>query len=141
MLAMVGLSACLKVDKFPDKPELTSIDFQVQPDSSGILTVGFTDGDGDIGTDDTTRKSLFVRYFEWRDGKWVFAGNETTFFFLKRIEPEGRVKSLEGELEVALKPTYYNPITPYDTLKYTVQLIDRAGNESNVVETAPILKP
>lgn len=152
--ALTLLASCAKGGNFPDEPELTSIQFITNPDSSGVIKVGFTDGDGNIGLSDSdtlppynfgsrTYYNLFVEYFELQNGTWVMREFETPFYYrIEPIEPDGRLKQLEGDIEVLLAlPYYFDPTSNFDTIKYSVSIMDRDLNESNALETNIIITP
>ncbi|MBK6755997.1 MAG: hypothetical protein IPG69_20975 [Flavobacteriales bacterium] len=151
-VAMV-LGACLKTDEFPEEPIIRFKEFTTTGDSAA-LTIFFTDGDGDIGLGqgDTLPPydtmpyvfNLFVEYEELQNGVWVpFTG--FTFPFLHQrvpvITPTGQNKTLEGEITYRFTDWPTIPNTPWDTVRYTVKLVDRALHESNIVRTVEIILP
>lgn len=156
---MVGLSlltACFKKNNFPSQPSLEIVSFEAKGDSA-VLTMDFKDGEGDIGLNpadtlppyDVSSKyyyNLYLVYYEKVDGEgWQVGldpdGNEIQF--KTRLLPvyEGKPKSIEGRIAYTIEPIYYNLLSPdNDTIKYRVQLIDRALNESDWVETQPFIR-
>lgn len=158
----VLLCGCLKPEKFPTEPEIVFKDAIVRNDSL-FLTVDFTDGDGDIGLNDSDtiapydtssvfHHNFFVDYFEKVDGVgWVQGrdnfGNPITFNYrLPVITPQGQNKALKGEILVIVEPilgagntsfpTYYNEFSAEsDTVQYRVRLADRSLNMSNEVSS------
>ena len=149
----LGVTACFKPDDFPDEPEISFENFEKAENNTAYLTVSFTDGDGNIGLEkgDTTGKfspdsryhhNLFLEYYEKKNGDWVKRDLDPPFYYrIPPLEPEGRSKALEGDIRVHIKPTYYDPTSPHDTIKFSAQLADRDLNESNIVETDPIIVP
>ena len=89
--------------------------------------------------------NLYLEYFERVDGAWTpgldFVGD--TIVFKYRLEPiivQGKKKGIKGTMDVVINP-FYNAGSPdSDTIMYTVKLIDRALNESNVIETDPVIR-
>lgn len=153
ILGLFTLSACLKVEEFPDEPSITLRDFRTYPDSARIV-IGFTDGDGDIGLNeaDTTGNfapesvyynNLFCDYFELQNGEWVKYDDIAIPFYYRvpRVTPSGQNPTLIGEMSVLLAPLYYIPGTGYDTCRFEVKLVDRSLNMSNVVRTRAFVKP
>lgn len=148
------MSSCLKREEFPEEPLITFKEFNVSGDS-GQLVVTFTDGNGDIGLNewDTVPPydlengeyyNLLLDYYEKQNGVWINYTDSLPvpyYYRIPIITPSGQNKALEGEIAVDLVPTYYNPFSPYDTIKFSVQLIDRALNKSNIVETGEIIVP
>ncbi len=149
--------SCFKEEDYPVIPNITYTDFQVLGDSARLI-FEFTDGDGDIGLRDEEISSpyniesyyyynLYVEYWEkddnlgWKPGTTL---NGDTILFTYRIKPftnQQEPKSLKGTIEVLLEPSYFNPFSSdSDTIMYKIKLIDRALNESNVIETPEILR-
>ncbi len=152
-LPLAFFTACYEPNEFPKEPKLTFEKFEKGENKTAYLTVSFTDGDGNIGLKkgDTTGKfspdsryhyNLFLEYYEKQNGEWVHRDLDPPFYYrVPPLEPKGQSKALEGDIEVQLKPTYFDPSSPYDTIKFKAQLADRDLNESNVVETDPIITP
>ena len=156
-LAPIVLVSCLKPVEYPIIPEISFKSFTPSGDSAALI-IEFTDGDGDIGlaeyetsppydTSSIFYYNLFVKYYEkvngvWETGKTIPAGDDIEFNYrMEYIVPEGQNKALKGEVKVLLQPLYYNPVSPdSDTIKYTIQMADRALHLSNVVETDEIIR-
>jgi hypothetical protein len=161
---LILLSSCLKVETYPDEPVITYKSFEVFEDSA-IITIEFTDGDGDIGlgTGDTLGdfapgsffySNAYLEYYEFMNGEWVkgtadpggnnFPTADTIVFSnrLPNITPIGQNKALKGDIKLTLEPNYYNPFSNFnDSIKYKIVLIDRALNISNTIETEIITTP
>lgn len=143
------LGACLKPEKFPDEPSISYKSFEQFGDSAS-LTISFTDGDGDVGLDESDSSApfdtaspyynnLFVDYEELRNGTWTPITFEIPLCYrIPRITPTGQNKALEGEIAVAIEPWPIVPGNTYDTVRFHVRLYDRALNESNRVTSDPI---
>lgn len=104
------------------------------------ITFNFTDGDGDLGNKDTFNVFLIDN----RDG---FVANKYT---IPVIPEEASGNGIKGEVSLLLYTTccYYsngfppcepNPAEPLDTLSYDIYITDRAGNQSNIITTDPII--
>lgn len=152
------LSSCLKVETYPDEPVISYKSFEIFGDSA-IITISFTDGNGDIGLSkgdtlgDFAPNSYFyfnayLEYYELMNGVWVkgtadpggnnFPTADTIVFKnrLPNITPIGQNKALKGDIRLTLEPNFYNPISNFnDSVKYRITLIDRALNISNTIET------
>ncbi len=155
--------SCLKPVTFPNEPSIEYMGFVVEGDS-GKISFSFTDGDGDIGLSqlqisppfDTSSYyyyNLYLNYYEMMNGSWVRAtadpgGNNfptadsiTFSYRLGNLTPTGQNKALRGEIEIVLEPYYFNPISNHnDSIKFSILLIDRALNHSNLVETPLIIR-
>lgn len=117
-------------------------------DSRAYLTLNFHDGDGDIGLDETDRNpvfsvdspyyyNLFIDFYEKQHGEWVKLEFPTPLHarvpHLSNDVPE----SIEGTLTIL---TYINnPASPYDTVRLSCCLVDRALHHSDTIFTPEII--
>jgi len=143
-------AGCLKTEEFPKEPQITFKSFSLANDSASI-TIGFTDGDGDVGlgTGDTlppyapgtpNYSNLRVDYEELQNGVWTLVVfPQPLDYRVPDLTPTGQNKVLEGEIAIALKPFSLFHYDTYDTVRYSVRLLDRALNVSNTVYTGPII--
>lgn len=148
------LFSCREKIKYPIIPHIEYVSFVKYPnaqgiDNKGILKFSFTDGDGDIGLgpSDTLFPyepgsqwyyNLFITYYEKQNGDYIAVTLPmTNNSRIPVITPEGENKSIKGDIEVEL--FINNPISPYDTICFDVQIADRALNTSNIIRTPDIL--
>jgi hypothetical protein len=132
------------------------LDFTPTGDSA-VIRIEFTDGEGDIGLKESDTLSpyglsskfhfnLYLVYYEKVDGMGWQVGkdfNGDSIVFRNRMLPvyTGKPKSIDGIIEYKLEPFYYNfGSVDSDTIKYRIQLIDRALNESDWIETQPLIR-
>jgi hypothetical protein len=158
--ALVGTLAvsCFKSEEFPVEPVISDPSFVINGDSA-VLSFYFTDGDGDIGlgpdniedeqppydTSSYYYYNIYCDYYEkddvngWQQGTDL-SGNPISFTYrIHRIIVKGKQRGIKGTIDIALE-SFQNPFSSQsDTIKYTVKLIDRALNESNVIETEMIV--
>lgn len=152
-LLVMAVSSCHKAEEFPVEPEITFTSFEPKSDGTAQLTFEFTDGDGDIGLNprDTLNPynpgnkyyyNVFVEYYELQNGIWTLIPitNPPLYYRSPVVTPKGQNKTLNGSMTIDL-PFYHNPASSFDTIKLSMQLVDRALNESNIVETSTIVKP
>lgn len=151
-LVGVLFSGCLKTEEFPSTPAITFKSFEFFGDSASLV-VSFTDGDGDVGLDasdnappyDTSSiyyYNFFLRYSEKVDNVWQNVQFEDSIFYrIPRITPTGQNKTLEGEIAVAIDPFPLFITGNSDTVRYSVEMVDRALNRSNRVFTNDIIVP
>ncbi len=149
---MLALPACMERKEFPVEPRIEFRSMEVFADSLS-LTISFTDGDGDIGLDAADNappfdsgspwhNNLFVEYHQLVAGEWTQPALLIPLHYrIPRLSPSGRDKALEGEVAVGMAwPVFpMPPGSPADTVRFTVQLADRALHLSNVVETGVLL--
>ena len=146
LLSGLVLSGCLKKEEFPPEPIIAFKSLEQFGDSASLV-ITFTDGDGDIGLDDGDTQApfdagsayyhnLFLGYEEFQGDEWVEVDLELPLNYrIPRITPSGQNKALSGEIAVALKPWPILPSLTPDTVRFSVKLVDRSLNESNVVMT------
>lgn len=148
---------CAKKQNYPKQPVLTYKNFKTSGDS-GILSVQFTDGDGDIGLKDEEVNAPYnfgsgyyynfnIAYFEKDDALGWVPGTNTngdTIVYQYRINPFTDLNKnapLKGIIETTIEPSYYNSLSSEsDTIRFKVQLIDRALNKSTWIETPVITR-
>mgnify|MGYP006107053455 FL=1 len=163
LLSLFMCFSCLKPVTYPNEPTIEYVGFVSEGDT-GKITFSFTDGDGDVGLSqnqlsppyDTSSYyyyNLYINYYEMMDGAWVRAtadpgGNNfptadsiTFSYRLENLTPSGQNKALRGEIEIVMEPYYFNPISNHsDSIKFSILLIDRAQNHSNLVESPLIVR-
>ena len=148
------VTSCLKPESFPAEPAIEFVSFDALGDS-GQLTFSFTDGDGDIGLppgdtlapynpDSYYHYNLYVDYYEkddengWQRGRDLEGDSIVFQYRLKPIVVKGRARGIKGTMDVTMI-SFANPLSSQsDTIRFTIKLIDKALNESNVIETAEI---
>lgn len=165
LFALLTLTACQEKVEYPIEPRITyeGLSYLMEADSTltgeVVLSIGYTDGDGDLGLDgndtlypfgsnDPHYYNLLIDYLKWDGSTFVetplLSWNQQnqsydTISFnarFKRLVFNDEEKAISGTIEY--KMMVYNPISPNDTIKFKVRLIDRALHESNIVETEAI---
>ncbi len=149
------MHACFKAVDYPVEPVISAPEFNIMGDSA-VLSFQFTDGDGDIGLNDDEEQppydtssyyyyNIYMDYYEkddvngWQRGLDL-AGDSISFKYrIERINVKGKQRGMKGRIDVTLY-TFQNPFSSQsDTIRFKVKLIDRALNESNVIETGEIV--
>jgi hypothetical protein len=143
---------CSKEDPYPVIPEIEFTGYANLYDTGmyatkGVLTIGFRDGDGDIGlaTNDTlypyNKSGLYyynyvIAYWELQMGTWVPVDlNPPYSARIPVLTPFGMEKSIRGIIVDTLN---LNPVPVFDTIKFELFIYDRALHKSNVIFTPPI---
>ncbi len=139
-------SGCLKAPEYPIEPIINLIgissDVMKQDNfnsDSIVIVFGFTDGDGDLGDND----SVNIFLIDERIG--ISAGT----FKIPLLSQSAGAKGISGEIAVrvystcCLFPNGQPPCTtstefPVDSLVYSIYIEDRADHKSNVIFTPPI---
>lgn len=160
------LGSCQSEDDLPDEPKINSIQF-MKSDTSLVLE--FTDGDGNFGLrqgdtlppfqpyedeEETIRNRFHNNYwldiYVKREGEFVLfepVNSENAFDFrIPEITPQGQNKQLRvkvtNDLSLELKDlieSSSNDIFLGDTVKFSVELVDRDLNVSGPAETGEVV--
>ncbi len=118
---------------------------------SVIITIGFTDADGDLGESDTTRiKQLYasqtwgnyqLRTFQLVNNQFteIPAGANSKLFF-ESLRSTNQPGAVNGTLDFSQRFLYQGnyKLVP---VKFQVRIRDRNLNESNVIETDTVRVP
>ena len=162
---LFAVAACQKKPVYPIEPKITynGLAYLMNADSTltgeVILSIGYTDGDGDLGLDDADTLypfgpndphyyNLIVDYLKWDGSSFVetplLSWNQQTQSYdtisfnarFKRLVFNNEEEAISGTIEYTMMA--YNPSSPNDTIKFRAHIIDRALHESNTVETEAI---
>ncbi|MFK8101693.1 MAG: hypothetical protein AB8G15_04190 [Saprospiraceae bacterium] len=144
---LLTVLSCTKPPDYPIEPVLefnrlskNSLEQGNQNDFVDII-FDFTDGDGDIGHEENT---LDVTLTDTRDG------TEFIQFRIPEVPEQGVGNGISGEISVRIFGTGTCCIfpdgrtcesdinIPTDEVIFLLRITDRAGNESNQIEIAPI---
>jgi hypothetical protein len=144
----LGLSSCRKQVEYPLEPQIEFKSFDKIDDGTGIdnkafLAINFTDGDGDLGLKDEDTLypynpegdfyyNMLIEYYEKKADSFVLVTLPSTFNArFPYVESNYINRGISGEIQIEL--FYNNPLSTADSIKFSVQIIDRALNKSNVV--------
>lgn len=119
-----------------------------------IITLGFTDGDGDLGNNLPISQSEMdhyqqtggwgnykIRTFRLENNRYIEQDTAINkFLTFPRLGREGKTGAIEGNLELKQLYPYGNRVRIYPT-KYLIQIRDRALYTSNEIETDTIHLP
>ncbi len=150
-LIAISISACNQSSDFSDVPELTFISMTKDSLNQGInsdtlfVTLGFTDGDGDISISKNNPDKLNLEVIDLR------TGNVSDNFLIPEIPVSGAANGVSGEMTIkmlntccifpemdSIPPCSVTPLYPDNQLVWQYTLTDDAGNVSNSVITKPI---
>lgn len=144
------VGSCTEAPNFPIEPVLTYdgvnkgriFQFTNGPVDTLIIRFDFTDGDGDLSLIDSDSVDIFLR-----DSRLPQIPQNFRFPLIDR---EGTGSGISGTASVSVVNTnnicciFEGEICaaeeeyPIDTFSYTIQVVDRAGNLSNVIRTEVI---
>jgi len=135
LMMMVLCTSCTDESvQISDTPEIEFISISPQEviayQEKVIIRIKYTDGNGDLGENDPDVKNLSV----------TDSRNSVSFGFrIPELAPQGSNIAITGELPIEMDGV---PIitegADSETVSFSIQLSDRAGNLSNVVESDPI---
>ena len=127
---------------------IEKVDNGTSSDSQATLTLYFHDGDGDIGLDETDRNpvfapdseyyyNFFIDFYEKQHGEWVKQEFPTPLHARIPHLSDEVPESIEGNLSIL---TYINnPYSPYDTVRLSCYIVDRALHHSDTIITPEII--
>ena len=166
LLGVIFLS-CRKFEEFPIEPIIEYENFLVEYNvetgktERGVLIFSYTDGDGDLGLaadeiyppynpESEYYYNLIINYYEKQNGTFVevplLSWNADSAYYdtltfnsrfprlLKYVEDQ----PIQGQFNDTL--FIFNPLSEFDTIKFSAYIIDRALHESNVIETPEIVR-
>ena len=95
-----------------------------------IIRIKYIDGDGDLGENNPDVKNLVV----------TDSRNQVGFQFrIPELAPPGSEIAITGELPIEMDGiALIDEEAPSELVSFSVQVTDRSGNQSNIVETSPI---
>ncbi len=151
-------NGCTNPPDFPIEPEIEFLmlnkDSVIQGSQGNDdllqVTISFTDGDGDLGDQENDSLNYYYQDTRFRDFLDIDKALSARIPF---IPEQGTGNGISGEITLNLSSgnkeiCCVHPQTnqaclpfddfPIDTATYLIQIRDRAGNWSNVVETGPI---
>lgn len=95
-----------------------------------VFRIQYTDGDGDLGTNDDTERNVFLQ-----DDRIA----ATHSFRLQQIAPDGADVAVRGTFTLSLPNTIITDGSDQQEASFTLFVVDQAGNESNRVSSPVIL--
>jgi hypothetical protein len=144
-----GLTGCIKEEQYPLKPYIEFDGFSTLrdiygKDSLGIISISYTDGDGNIGlfswdTVEPLKYNYYLKFMQVINNELVeFKPADTTLTFNARIPlltPSGKNRNIKGEIANTLELYFARQMLQSDTIAFEIYIKDRTLLESNVVQT------
>ena len=93
------------------------------------IKIKYEDGDGDLGTSDPDVNSIFVK-----DQRLEKADE----YYLGPLAPQDAQISIQGTINLELANLFLLGNGTKENTIFSIYFVDRAGNQSNVIETEPI---
>ena len=119
---------------FPVEPRISldsiSSDTLKQFEDRLVLYIQYQDGDGNLGTSDPDRNSIFVQDSRLQN---------PDAYYLPPLAPENATISIEGNFELELSPIFLLGNSDQETCIFSITVVDRAGNTSNEIQTPEVV--
>jgi hypothetical protein len=94
-----------------------------------VITIEYTDGDGDIGETDPDINDLEIKDLRL---------SKPDYYFVKPLTPPNAAIKVKGTISVQIKNTFLLGTANSETTAFQMRLRDRAGNWSNSIITNTI---
>jgi hypothetical protein len=131
--AIVLLFSCEKEQVISDTPiiEFKSISPATVQEYSDdiIITISYSDGNGDLGENNPDIHNLFVE--DNRNGI-VYQ------FRIPHLAPDNNSIAIEGDFNITINGSGITDESSSQQLNYAIYVTDRAGNKSNTITTSNI---
>lgn len=129
------MSGCKKEEPISDVPSITFVSISPNPavryQDEVVITIEYTDGNGDLGENTPDVKNLFVT-----DNR----NNVTSEFRISQLAPDNANIIIQGKLNINLLPQgFVDDNNSSETAVYSIYLTDRAGNQSNIIQTTALV--
>lgn len=150
VVVALTLPTCINPPEFANIPKIEFVSLSKDTLLQGVfqedslrVTFHFEDGDGDLGREENALENN-VFFIDTRTGEL------DNSFGIPFIPAQGSSNGIEGEVHILLfstcclypdngpDPCEVAPQYPTNTLTYQIYIKDRAGHESNMIETPPI---
>lgn len=128
------LSSCKKDNGILDTPIIEFVSISPNPaikyQDEVTITIKYTDGNGDLGENTPDKKNLFV----------TDKRNNVVFKFrVTQLAPDNSEIAIQGNLDIKLTPQgFIDDNNTSEKTTYTIYMVDRAGNQSNSIETTEL---
>ncbi len=131
---LCGFSSCKKDPALMDivpAIEMISISPTVANEYADavIITIHYTDGDGDLGENSASAKNCFVT-----DNRIGI----TSSYRIRQLSPDGASIPIKGNLDIELGGQGITDGSTQQELSFSIYVVDRAGHRSNTLTTSSI---
>lgn len=132
LFIQISFPRCKKVVTISNTPSITFISVAPNPAVKYVdaikIEFGYTDGDGDLGENTSDVKNLFIT--DSRNGV-VYEKR------IPQLAPDSSKIIIKGNYIVDLSPQgFVNDNDIFETTTFSIYVKDRAGNQSNTIETS-----
>jgi hypothetical protein len=134
-LSVLLVTGCSKEEimKFSNVPEIqlveVSHDTIRQYEDVLSIRISYKDGNGDLGFESPEEYALFIRDIRLES----FDG-----FYIGPLSPPGADVPIQGNLNVEFPSLFLFGNGAVENTRFQIKMIDREGNESNLLETGTV---
>ena len=133
ILILIVLFSCKKEEEVSEVPAI--VFESISPNTAQeytddiIITISYTDGDGDLGENNPDINNLFVE--DNRNGiEYKFR--------IPQLAPNNNSIAIEGNFNITINGSGITDSTASQKVNYAIYVKDRAGNKSNTITTSSI---
>lgn len=136
LLALTVVSGCSKKEEaISDTPSIKFISMSpsavTKNNDKVVITIEFTDGNGDLGDNTPDMKNLFCT-----DSR----NNVRYEFRIQQLAPDNANIAITGQQPFDLPAQgFVDDNNTTETATYSIYVKDRAGNQSNVIQTSALV--
>lgn len=94
-----------------------------------ILLMGYQDGDGDLGNQNTDINSLFIKDYRLE---------KADEYYIAPLAPVGSQISIKGTLKITLNGAFVLGNSQSEKTYFEIWMTDRSGHKSNVIRTKEV---
>lgn len=138
LACILSFASCKKENNAPIVPQIESLNYEISADKKTVVwTIGFTDGDGDIGFEKEENKdneALKLFLFGRSDSNFV-EGPPTSGYLIDYIENVNPNRPLKGKIIIHITEYLDFIENKYKAFYYEAILIDRKGHQSNRIKS------
>jgi hypothetical protein len=130
------LGSCTAEDEHPfsDVPEIELVglshDTVVEFVDDLVLSIRYQDGDGNLGFVEPSKYAVFVRDLRL---------DEFDGFYIGPLAPLDSEIAIQGVLHIEFPNLFVFGNRDHETTAFEIKFVDRAGNESNLVQTGNVV--
>ena len=134
-LSVLLVTGCSKEEimKFSNVPEIQLVELSHdtirQYEDVLSIRISYKDGNGDLGFESPEEYALFIRDIRLES----FDG-----FYIGPLAPPGAGVPIQGNLNVEFPSLFLFGNGAVENTRFQIKMIDREGNESNLLETGTV---
>lgn len=133
LAALFFAVSCKKKSEDPEAPTIGFVSVSatevVQYDNELKIVINYEDFQGDLGNSNPDVYGLSVKDARLAVADW---------YHVPPMTPDDKELHIKGNYTITLRPMFLMGNGANETTKLTIQMTDKAGNKSNVIETPQI---